>query len=62
MFISDITTKTQQVAGLQNMSEIKQTRRLQIVGGSTYTVSLPKTWIDELQLKKNCDITLVKKS
>ena len=60
MFISDITTKTQQVAGLQNMSEIKQTRRLQIVGGSTYTVSLPKTWIDELQLKKNCDITLIK--
>ncbi|QMU55135.1 MAG: phosphate uptake regulator PhoU [Nitrosopumilus sp.] len=42
------------------MSEIKQTRRLQIVGGSTYTVSLPKTWIDELQLKKNSDITLLK--
>lgn len=42
------------------MSEIKQIRRLQLTGGSTYTVSLPKTWIDELQLKKNSDITLVK--
>jgi len=42
------------------MSEIKQTRRLQLTGGSTYTVSLPKTWIDELQLKKNSNITLVK--
>ena len=42
------------------MSEIKQTRRLQLTGGSTYTVSLPKKWIDELQLKKNSDVTLVK--
>ena len=42
------------------MSEIKQVRRLQITGGSTYTVSLPKTWINELQLKKNSSITLVK--
>ena len=42
------------------MSEIKQLRRLQVTGGSTYTVSLPKTWIDELQLKKNSNITLIK--
>ena len=42
------------------MSEIKQIRRLQLTGGSTYTVSLPKTWIDELQLKKNSNITLIK--
>ena len=42
------------------MSEIKQIRRLQMTGGSTYIVSLPKTWIDELQLKKNSDVTLVK--
>lgn len=42
------------------MSEIKQTRRLQITGGSTYTVSLPKTWIEELGLKKNSNIILVK--
>jgi len=31
-----------------------------MTGGSTYIVSLPKTWIDELQLKKNSDVTLVK--
>ena len=42
------------------MSEIKQLRRLQITGGSTYTVSLPKTWMEELQLKKNSNIALVK--
>jgi len=42
------------------MSEIKQLRKLQITGGSTYTVSLPKTWIEELQLKKNSNIVLVK--
>lgn len=42
------------------MSEIKQTRRLQLTGGSTYIVSLPKPWIDELGLKKNSNVTLVK--
>ncbi len=42
------------------MSEIKQIRRLQLTGGSTYIVSLPKTWIDELHLKKNSNITLIK--
>jgi len=42
------------------MSEIKQIRRLQLTGGSTYTVSIPKTWIDELKLKKNSEIILLK--
>jgi len=45
---------------LESTSEIKQLRRLQVTGGSTYTVSLPKTWIEELQLKKNSNITLIK--
>jgi len=45
---------------LQSTSEIKQLRRLQVTGGSTYTVSLPKTWIEELKLKKNSNVTLVK--
>jgi len=45
---------------LESTSEIKQLRRLQVTGGSTYTVSLPKTWIEELQLKKNSNVTLVK--
>ena len=40
--------------------DIKQTRRLQLSGGSTYTVSIPKTWVEELQLKQNSEIALVK--
>lgn len=44
------------------MREIVQTRRLQMTGGSTYIVSLPKEWVDELQIKKNSDVTLVKNS
>ena len=42
------------------MTEIRQSRRLQLTGGSTYTVSLPKTWIEEFQLKKNSNIILMK--
>ncbi|RCL32081.1 MAG: phosphate uptake regulator PhoU [Nitrosopumilus sp.] len=42
------------------LSQIKQIRRLQMTGGSTYTVSLPKTWILELKLKKNSEMTLIK--
>ncbi|MFQ5476831.1 MAG: PhoU domain-containing protein [Nitrosopumilus sp.] len=42
------------------MRDIKQTRRLQLTGKSTYIVSIPKTWINELQIKQKSDITLVK--
>ena len=42
------------------MRDIVQTRRLQMTGGSTYIVSLPKDWVDELEIKKNSDVTLVK--
>ncbi len=45
---------------LDRLTDIKQIRRLQVTGGSTYTVSLPKTWIDELKLEKNSNITLIK--
>ncbi|WP_316506483.1 phosphate uptake regulator PhoU [Nitrosopumilus sp.] len=44
------------------MRDLIQTRRLQITGGSTYIVSLPKDWIDELKIKKNSDVTLIKNS
>ena len=33
-----------------------------MTGGSTYIVSLPKNWIDELKIKKNSDVTLIKNS
>jgi len=42
------------------MTDIKQTRRLQLTGGSTYIVSLPKDWVDDMQLKKNSNVTLMK--
>ncbi len=47
---------------MKSTEDIKQIRRLQLIGGSTYTVSIPKTWVDELQLKKNSNIVLIKNS
>ena len=38
----------------------KQTRRIQLSGGSTYIVSLPKNWIDELKIRVGENITIVK--
>ena len=45
---------------MENQRNIVQTRRLQMTGGSTYIVSIPKDWIDDLKIKKNSDITLVR--
>lgn len=42
------------------MNDIRQTRRLQLVGGSTYVVSLPKNWIDDLHLRAGSYVSLVK--
>ncbi|MCY4491275.1 MAG: phosphate uptake regulator PhoU [Thaumarchaeota archaeon] len=41
-------------------SNIKQTRRLQLVGGSTHIISLPRSWIDDLHLKPGSYLSLVK--
>ena len=38
----------------------RQTRRLQLTGGSTYMVSLPKAWVEELALRRDSDVTLTK--
>lgn len=40
----------------------KQTRKMQLSGGSTYIVSLPKNWIDELNIKVGDNVTVVKNS
>jgi phosphate uptake regulator len=40
--------------------DTKQTRRIQISGGSTYTISLPKKWIDELGVKNGDNMTIIK--
>lgn len=45
---------------MSGIGDIKQMRRLQVTGGSTFIVSIPKTWIDELELKKNSNITMIK--
>jgi phosphate uptake regulator len=45
---------------MQITKDSKQNRRLQLVGGSTFVVSLPKNWIDELQLVPSKFVTLVK--
>lgn len=42
---------------LQNEKEV---RKLQLVGGSTYVLSLPKKWIDELNLKTGDPVSIVK--
>lgn len=38
----------------------KEIRKLQLVGGSTYVLSLPKKWIDELSLKTGDPVSIVK--
>jgi phosphate uptake regulator len=38
----------------------KQTRKIQLSGGSTYIISLPKNWIEELKIKVGENITIVK--
>jgi len=45
---------------LSDIESTKQTRRLQLTGGSTYTLSIPKTWIDDLELKTGDNVTLIK--
>ncbi len=45
------------------MAEIlneKEVRKLQLVGGSTYVLSLPKRWIDEMNLKTGDPVSIVK--
>jgi phosphate uptake regulator len=39
-----------------------ETRRVQLIGGSTYVVSLPKKWVMESDVKKKSEIGLVEQS
>ena len=47
---------------METIENTKQTRRIQLSGGSTYIISLPKNWIDELKIKVGQNITIVKNS
>lgn len=44
------------------ISETHETRKLQVTGGSTYIVSLPKKWIAEMGLKKSSPLTIIRKA
>ena len=45
------------------MSETEgETRKLQLTGGSTYTISVPKGWVKEMNLKKGDVLTLIRQS
>lgn len=39
-----------------------QTRKIQLSGGSTYIISLPKNWVDELKIKVGENVTIIKNS
>jgi phosphate uptake regulator len=47
---------------LENIENTKQTRRVQLSGGSTYIISLPKNWVEELKIKVGENVTIVKNS
>jgi len=47
---------------LETIESTKQTRRIQLSGGSTYIISLPKNWIEELKIKVGQNVTIVKNS
>ena len=45
---------------MSTVGRSRQSRRLQISGGSTFVVSLPKVWIEEMKLKAGDTITMTK--
>jgi phosphate uptake regulator len=47
---------------LKVIENTRQTRKIQLSGGSTYIISLPKDWIEELKIKVGENITIVKNS
>ncbi len=47
---------------LEVVEDSKQTRRMQLSGGSTYIISLPKNWIEGLRIKAGDNVTIVKNS
>jgi phosphate uptake regulator len=47
---------------LKIIENTRQTRKIQLSGGSTYIISLPKDWIEELKIKVGENITVVKNS
>jgi len=44
---------------LNDLSASEEVRKIQVTGGSTYIVSLPKNWVEELGLKRGSMVTIV---
>jgi len=42
----------------KNQKETKMVRKVQITGGSTYIISIPKEWVDELGIDKGLDVVM----
>ncbi len=47
---------------MKTTENTKQTRKIQLSGGSTYIISLPKEWVEELKIKVGENVTVVKNS
>ena len=47
---------------MEKIENISQTRKVQLSGGSTYIISLPKNWIDDLKIKVGESVIIVKNS
>ena len=47
---------------MEAIENSSQTRKMQLSGGSTYIISLPKNWIDELKIRVGEHVTIVKNS
>jgi len=43
---------------MNNSTPTEEVRKIQLTGGSTYIVSLPKNWIDQLGLKRGNTVTI----
>jgi len=49
------------VSSLQKATlEKREVRKLQVIGGSTYIISLPKKWVTEIGLKKGSTLSIIK--
>ncbi|HYY40221.1 MAG TPA: AbrB/MazE/SpoVT family DNA-binding domain-containing protein, partial [Nitrososphaera sp.] len=44
----------------KDLSQIEETRKLQYTGGSSYIVSLPKKWIQDLGLKQGDHVVILR--
>ena len=45
---------------MSELQDEKEVRKLQLVGGSTYVLSLPKKWIDSMSMQQGDQISIIK--